>query len=98
MSSQRYAVEFGNQVVGVAFRVAGGFMFIASDPRFDKLDGDVFPRARALARRLGEMCDTDRLTVRRDDDCSREIATQSFPSRQGRQSPGAAANLLDDRS
>lgn len=97
MSSQRYAVEFGNQVVGVAFRVTGGFMFIASDPRFDNLDGEVFPRARALAHRLGEMCDTDRLTVRRDDG-SREIATQSFPQRQGRQSPAAAANRLDDRS
>lgn len=64
VSTQRYAVEFGHQVVGVACRVPGGFMFISSDPRFDRLDGEMFPRARALARRLGEMCDADRLTVR----------------------------------
>jgi hypothetical protein len=86
VSMQRYAVEFGNQLVGVAFRVAGGFMFIASDPRFDKLDGEVFPRARALARRLGEMCDTDQLTVRRDDSAT-EFATRSFVARQASRSP-----------
>lgn len=63
MSTQRYAVEFGRQVVGIAFRVPGGFMFISSDPRFDRLEGEMFPRVRALARRLGEMCDADRLTV-----------------------------------
>ena len=97
MSTQRYAVEFGNQVVGVAFRVPGGFMFIASDPRFDKLDGDVFSRARVLARRLGEMCDTDRLTVRTDD-CSKEIATRPFLARQASRSPAAAANRSGARS
>lgn len=79
MSTQRYVVEFGEQVVGVAFRVRGGFMFISSDPRFDKLEGELFPRARALARRLGEMCATDRLTIR-GDDCSKEVATR--PGRQ----------------
>lgn len=97
MSMQRYAVEFGNQVVGVAFRVAGGFMFIASDPRFDKLDGDVFPRARALARRLGEMCDADQLTVRRDDSAT-EFATRPFVARQASRSPAAAANRSGARS
>ena len=93
MSMQRYAVEFRNQVVGVAFRVAGGFMFISSDPRFDGLDGKVFPRARALARRLDEMCDTDRLTIR-GEDCSKEIATHPFPMRQARPSPTPANHRL----
>lgn len=65
MSTQRYAVEFGRKVVGVAFRVPGGFMFVSSDPRFDEIDGSLFPRARALARRLTEMCDADQLAVRR---------------------------------
>lgn len=91
MSRQRYVVEFGNRIVGVAFRVAGGFMFISSDPRFDKLDGEVFPRARALARRLGEMCTTDRLTVR-GEDCSKGIPTQFFPMRSPNQSATSAAN------
>lgn len=97
MSMQRYAVEFGNRVVGVAFRVAGGFMFISSDPRFDGLDGKVFPRARALARRLGEMCVTDRLTIR-GEDYSRGIAPQAFPMRQARPSPTPANHRADARA
>lgn len=60
MSTQRYAVEFDHEIVGVAIRAPGGFMFISSDRRFDKLDGDVFPRSRGLARRLGEVCQADR--------------------------------------
>lgn len=97
MSSHRYAVEFGNQVVGIAFRVPGGFMFIASDPRFDKLDGEVFPRARALARRLGEMCVSDRLTIRGDDP-SNEVRKQHFPMRPAGQSATSAANRREAMS
>ena len=52
MSTQRFAVEFDRRVVGIAVRVPGGFMFFASDDDFDALDGDLFPRARAIARRL----------------------------------------------
>lgn len=52
MSTQRFAVEFDRRVVGIAVRVPGGFMFFASDDDFDGMDGQVFPRARAIARRL----------------------------------------------
>lgn len=52
MSTQRFAVEFDRRVVGIAVRVPGGFMFFASDDDFEKLDGELFPRARAIARRL----------------------------------------------
>lgn len=97
MSKKRCLVEFGNQVVGVAFRVRGGFMFISSDPRFDKLEGEVFPRVRALARRLRDTCNTDQLTVC-GEDCSMEIATQTLPVERATQSPTTAANRSNARS
>jgi hypothetical protein len=50
--SQRFAVEFDHRVVGVAVRVPGGFMFFASVDEFDEMDGQLFPRARAIERRL----------------------------------------------
>jgi hypothetical protein len=52
MNSQRFAVEFDRRTVGIAVRVPGGFMFYASDSRFDELDGRLFPRARAIEARL----------------------------------------------
>ena len=52
MVTQRYAVEFDRRTVGIAVRVAGGFMFYASDKRFESLDGRLFPRARAIEREL----------------------------------------------
>jgi hypothetical protein len=52
MSHQRFAVEFDRRTVGVAVRVPGGFMFFTSDDEFGELDGQSFPRARAIARRL----------------------------------------------
>jgi hypothetical protein len=52
VSTQRFAVEFDRRVVGIAVRVPGGFMFFASDDDFERLDGEIFPRARAIARRL----------------------------------------------
>lgn len=52
MSVQRFAVEYQRQTVGIAVRVPGGFMFFASDDRFEELDGQLFPRARAIQRRL----------------------------------------------
>lgn len=58
MNTQRFAVEFDRSVVGIAVRVPGGFMFYASDPDFDGLDGQLFPRVRAMSRRLGEVAKT----------------------------------------
>ena len=52
MIHQRFAVEFDRRTVGIAVRLPGGFMFYASDPRFDPLDGRLFRRARAIEREL----------------------------------------------
>ena len=52
MTNQRFAVEFDRRTVGIAVRVPGGFMFYASDNRFDELDGKLFRRARAIEREL----------------------------------------------
>lgn len=49
---QRFAVEYDRRSVGVAVRVPGGFIFYASDDRFDHLDGRLFRRARAIERHL----------------------------------------------
>jgi hypothetical protein len=50
--NQRFAVEFDRRTVGIAVRVPGGFVFYASDSRFDEMDGRVFRRARAIQREL----------------------------------------------
>jgi hypothetical protein len=52
MITQRFAVEFDRRTVGIAVRVPGGFMFYASDDRFNDMDGRIFPRARAIERQL----------------------------------------------
>ncbi|HEU4696343.1 MAG TPA: hypothetical protein VFR92_05220 [Sphingomicrobium sp.] len=52
MITQRFAVEFDRRTVGIAVRVPGGFMFYASDNRFDAMDGQLFRRARAIERAL----------------------------------------------
>lgn len=52
MPSQRFAVEFDRRTVGIAVRVAGGFMFFSSSDDFSALDGRLFPRARALEHEL----------------------------------------------
>ena len=52
MFTQRFAVEFDRRVVGIAVRAPGGFKFFASDADFEQLDGELFPRARAILRRL----------------------------------------------
>ena len=52
MISQRFAVEFDRRTVGIAVRVPGGFIFYASDERFDAMDGRMFRRARAIERQL----------------------------------------------
>ena len=67
MFTQRFAVEFDRRVVGIAVRVPGGFMFFASDDDFEHLDGELFPRARAIARRLEKASKRNRATMRVSD-------------------------------
>ncbi len=52
MTTQRFAVEFDRRTVGIAVRVPGGLMFYSSDEDFGEMDGSIFPRARAIERRL----------------------------------------------
>lgn len=52
MIHQRFSVEFDRRTVGIAVRVPGGFIFYASDERFDAMDGRMFRRARAIERQL----------------------------------------------
>jgi hypothetical protein len=50
--TQRFTVEFDRRTVGIAVRVPGGFIFYSSDDRFEEVDGQMFPRARAIEREL----------------------------------------------
>ena len=52
MTMQRFAVELKRRTVGVAVRLAGGFVFYASDKDFEEMNGQTFARARAIERRL----------------------------------------------
>lgn len=52
MQTQRFSVEFDRRTVGIAVRVPGGFIFYASDERFDAIDGRLFRRARSIERAL----------------------------------------------
>ena len=63
-TQQRFAVEFDRRVVGIAVRVPGGFMFFASDDDFEQLDGELFPRARTIARRLEKVSKRKRVARR----------------------------------
>lgn len=50
--TQRFTDEFDRRTVGIAVRVPGGFVFYSSDDRFEEIDGQMFPRARAIEREL----------------------------------------------
>ena len=52
MIHQLFSVEFDRRTVGIAVRLPGGFIFYASDQRFDAMDGRMFRRARAIERQL----------------------------------------------
>ena len=52
MSMQRFVVELKRRTVGIAVRLAGGFVFYASDKPFNEMDGRTFPRAREIERQL----------------------------------------------
>jgi hypothetical protein len=49
---QRFAVELKRRTVGIAVRLAGGFVFYSSDKAFQELDGRTFARARDIERQL----------------------------------------------
>ncbi|TFI58010.1 hypothetical protein E2493_12510 [Sphingomonas parva] len=51
----RFVVEADKRVVGVAIRVPGGFKFFASDTAFQEAEARVFPRAKAMARRIADI-------------------------------------------
>lgn len=55
MSMQRFAVELKRRTVGIAVRLAGGFVFYSSQKAFQELDGRTFARARDIERRLMEI-------------------------------------------
>ena len=64
MITQRFSVEFDRRTVGIAVRVPGGFMFYASDDRFDEMDGRLFRRARGIERRLRKVANRQNQTMR----------------------------------
>lgn len=55
VSMQRFAVELKRRTVGIAVRLAGGFVFYSSDKAFEELDGRTFARARQIERQLEEI-------------------------------------------
>jgi hypothetical protein len=52
VTMQRFAVELKRRTVGIAVRLAGGFVFFASDRAFEEMDGRTFARAREIERQL----------------------------------------------
>jgi hypothetical protein len=57
MTHQRFAVEFDRKTVGAVVRLPGGFVFYASDPRFETLNGRTFRRARSIERAMRKLAD-----------------------------------------
>jgi hypothetical protein len=55
MPDDRFVMEVNRRVVGLALKVAGGFRFFASDPKYLSLDSRTFPRVRALAAKIAEV-------------------------------------------
>jgi hypothetical protein len=55
VQSQRFSVEFDRRTVGIAVGVPGGFIFYASDDRFEEIHGRLFPRARSIERALDQI-------------------------------------------
>lgn len=59
--SDRFVVGADRRVVGLAVRVPGGFKFFSSDPDFEEIEAETFPRARSMARRVAEIARARRL-------------------------------------
>jgi hypothetical protein len=53
--SDHFVVEANKITAGVAVRVPGGFRFFYSDPRFRRLDGQIFRKARTLVGRVRDL-------------------------------------------
>lgn len=51
----RFVVEADHRAVGVAVRARGGFRFFSSDPAYARLEGKLFPHARAMGRAVNEL-------------------------------------------
>ena len=68
MSMQRFAVELKRRTVGIAVRLAGDFVFYASDRAFQELDGRTFARAREIERQL------KKIAKRREQESRREAS------------------------
>jgi hypothetical protein len=58
-------VQFDRNTVGIAVRIAGGFIFYASDRDFDAMDGRIFARARAIERELEKVAGRSKRARRR---------------------------------
>ena len=52
MATQSFVIQFDRRTVGIAVRVAGGFMFHASEKRFEEIDKRTFRRLRAVEREV----------------------------------------------
>ena len=72
MSMQRFAVELKRRTVGIAVRLAGGFVFYSSDKAFQELDGRTFARAREIERQL------EKIAKRQEQERQRFDATPLF--------------------
>ena len=65
MNMQRFAVELKRRTVGIAVRLAGGFVFYSSDKAFEELDGRTFHRARDIERQLKKVAKRQKQERRR---------------------------------
>ena len=64
MSMQRFAVELKRRTVGIAVRLAGGFVFYSSDKAFEEMDGRTFARAREIERQLEKIAKRQEQEIR----------------------------------
>jgi hypothetical protein len=80
-----FAIEARRRVVGVAVRCAGGFRFFSSDPAYRKLEGRVFPKARAIDRAAARLASRLRTLCR----CGRAPSSGGARPRGAMPAPGA---------
>jgi hypothetical protein len=61
--TDRFVVEDGRRVVGLAVRAPGGYKFFSSDRAFSRLEGRTFARARALSNAVAKISRSQRRRV-----------------------------------